>query len=105
MRYLPEATAGVGGYMLVNNGNLSDVLLTGGLYFINRSLGLSKKLSALGSLGWMCAGEIAQGIGVLPGTYDPKDFAAIAIGTGIAVGWDAIASKIRMNKGLEADLN
>ncbi|MBM3247235.1 hypothetical protein FJZ17_01685 [Candidatus Pacearchaeota archaeon] len=98
MRYLPETTASMGGYMLAKNGNLTDVLLTGGVYFINRMLGFSKASSALTSLGLMCAGELAQKFGILPGTYDPKDFAAAAIGTGLALVIDLVSSKINRDK-------
>ena len=105
MKYLPESTAAMGGYLLSTNGNVSDLLLTGSLYFINRMFGFSKKTSALASAGWMAAGEIAQGLGLLPGTYDPKDLLAIAAGTGLAIGTDALITRIRKNKGLETCLD
>ncbi len=98
MRYLPETTATMGSYLLATNGNLTDVFLTAGVYFANRMLGLPRKFSAIGAAGAVCAGELAQKFGLLPGTYDPKDLAAAAVGAGLALGADKLISKIRENK-------
>lgn len=98
MKYLPQTTAAMGSYILANNGNLTDVFLTGGVYFANRMFGLSKLSSAIGAAGAVCAGELAQKLGLLPGTYDPKDFIAAAIGAGLALGIDVISSALSRKK-------
>ena len=95
-----------GQYENLVNGYAHDVLLPAGGFFFAKSInmfnGNKYAIAAYGFLG-CSAFEIAQGLGLYHGIFDPKDFLAYAAGTGLALGIDALTSK-KNQKNLEEKL-
>jgi hypothetical protein len=93
-------------------GNITDVLLASSLYFSANILAsnlqgkisnkASKYLAAAATLVLASGAELTQKYHLTPGTYDPKDFAAYAIGVGASLGLDlaidSIMQKIKANQ-------
>jgi len=67
------------------------------LYFFYNALGglwnINKYATAAFIFSGCSAFEIAQGVGLYKGTFDPMDFVAYATGTALALGIDALISK------------
>ncbi len=67
--------------------NVNDGCLAGGLYLGSRSH-MPPSHAAAWSLGCAFSAELAQGVGILPGTYDTKDLVAYALGVAVAYAAD-----------------
>jgi len=95
-----------GQYENLVNGYAHDVLLPAGEFFFAKSInmfnGNKYAIAAYEFLG-CSAFEIAQGLGLYPGVFDPKDFLAYAAGIGLSLGIDALTSK-KNQKSLEEQL-
>ena len=68
-----------------------DITAPIGVYFVMRLLG-NESVSgrAAATFAIYSAGEIAQGLGLYYGTFDPKDFLAYAAGVGLAAAIDKL---------------
>jgi hypothetical protein len=95
-----------GQYDNLVNGYAHDVLLPAGGFFFAKSINVfngNKYAIATYQFLGCSAFEVAQGLGLYHGTFDPKDFLAYAAGTGLALGIDALTSK-KSQKNLEEKL-
>lgn len=72
------------------SGYMEDVTGPMCLYFCAKLLTLSRNSAAALVFGGCSSYEIAQGVGLQGGMYDPYDFVAYAAGTGLAVGVDRL---------------
>jgi hypothetical protein len=88
------------------HGYAHDVTLPFGVYFFNKLigsfLGKNEYLNAAYVFLGCSAFEVAQGLGLYHGSFDPKDFLAYAVGTGLAVAVDKLTFK---KKNLEVLVN
>ena len=87
----------VGGYA-------HDVLIPTSLYFLLGTRDrIKSKLGKATSIFLGCSAfEMAQGLGLYHGTFDPNDFIAYASGTVLALGIDALTSR-KNQKSLETN--
>ena len=88
----------------VVRGNLGNSFEAMTPYYGLRMIGFNKIPSAIGSFVITSIFELAQYAGFCPGTYDPKDFAAYALGISVALGLDILSSKSQRKKSLETKL-
>lgn len=66
---------------LLLRGHLSDAALAGQVYMLTEVVGIKKPILRVAiSLGLAYGAEIAQGIHLIDGTYDPGDFVAYTVG-------------------------
>ena len=82
--YSPDIAAFMRGYQ-------HDITAPIGVYFAMKLFGNESILGrAATTFAVYSAGEIAQGLGLYHGTFDPKDFLAYATGVGLAVAIDKL---------------
>lgn len=86
-----------GQYEHLMHGYGNDISLTFGVYFCSRLVGdiwrKNKWMNIAFGMGGCSAFEVAQYLGAYPGTFDPKDFLAYAVGSGAALGVDTILER------------
>lgn len=89
----PEVAKFMGSYQ-------HDIAAPFGVYFIMKLVNKDRSIlsRAIMVFSLYSAGEIAQGLHLYPGTFDPKDFLAYATGVGLAAAFDKLTFK---NKNLE----
>jgi hypothetical protein len=87
---------------LANTAYLNDILLPAGMYFLARASFIQNKYLCAAAVFASCSAfEIAQKVGMYPGTYDPKDFVAYAAGAGIGLITDKILDRHYKKRKLE----
>ena len=83
-----------GRYEQLLHGYGHDVMMPFCSYFLNRFLGIgsakNRWLNAAYAVVGCSAFEVMQAFGSYPGTFDPKDFLAYAVGAGAAIGLDVV---------------